>query len=301
MRIETTSTIQTSATLLLLAGAIMLFLLSGCVAVPDQSVVAIGKQNREIDRQPASCSTGLKTFDAAGQAGGINPDTFSIISWNSHRSSHDAWHQDLVSLGNETDVILLQEAALARVLEPLPEVSAHHWLMATAFQLDDQEIGILSTSRVPSEAYCVSREPEPLFKIPKIGLAARYPLNGLDSSLLVVNIHLVNFTLGTEALQRQIQPLETIVRTHRGPVILAGDFNTWSDERESLVQQKMADLQMSSVSFVPDRRVMFFNHTVDGIYYRGLEVLSSFTHQIDSSDHNPLEVHFKVNGGVPGS
>lgn len=293
--------IPISHLLRMLAVITILLYLPGCVAVPEQEVVAIGTRDREIDRHSASCAAGLKDGLKAGHLGGINPASFSVISWNSHRSSHDDWHQDLVSLGRGADIILLQEAALARVLKPLPEVVASHWLMATAFHLDDQEIGILSAALVSPEAYCVSREPEPLFKIPKIGLAARFPLQGTERSLLVVNIHLVNFTLGLKALQRQILPLETIIRSHPGPVILAGDFNTWSDERESLVERKMADLQMSSVSFDPDKRVRFFNHPVDGIYYRGLEVVESLTYQVDSSDHNPLEVHFKMNGESSGS
>jgi endonuclease/exonuclease/phosphatase (EEP) superfamily protein YafD len=199
-------------------------------------------------------------------------------------------------LGGKADIILLQEAALQSVLDTQLDISANQWLMATAFELDDREIGVMSAARVAPQAFCVAREPEPLFKIPKIGLAAAYPLSGLETSLLVVNIHIVNYTLNVDAVQRQIGALEQIVRDHQGPVIVAGDFNTWNDEREELVRQKMEELGMESVAFDPDHRVSFFNHKVDGVFFRGLEVIKSLSHQVESSDHNPLEVHFRLYG-----
>jgi endonuclease/exonuclease/phosphatase (EEP) superfamily protein YafD len=267
---------------------------SGCVAVPDQPVVASGSLDKELGRQPVACGSALEPLQQPQETDGIDPSSFAVLSWNSHRGGHQDWNRDLVDLGGEADIILLQEAALKPALDTQLDIAANQWLMATAFQLDDREIGVMSAARVAPRSYCVAREPEPLFKIPKIGLAAAYPLAGLEMSLLVVNIHIVNYTINVDAVQRQIGALEQIVRAHRGPVIVAGDFNTWSDEREALVKRKMAELGMTSVHFEPDHRVSFFNHKVDGIFYRGLEVTKSVSHQVNSSDHNPLEVHFRL-------
>ena len=286
--------------LVMIAAVPLLFHFSGCVAVPDQAVVASGSMNQEIDRRAASCGSELELRNSSMEEEGIDPAAFTILSWNSHRSGHEDWHKDLISLGSAADIILLQEASLAPVLDTQLDLSANQWLMATAFNLDDREIGVMSAARVAPRAYCVTREPEPLFRIPKIGLAATYPLAGLNTSLLVVNIHIVNYTLNVAAVERQIGALEQIVRTHEGPVIVAGDFNTWNDDRELFVQQKMTTLGMYPVSFDPDHRVTFFNHTVDGVYYRGLEVTKSQAHQVESSDHNPLEVHFRLSQGSAG-
>ncbi|MEJ2135137.1 MAG: endonuclease/exonuclease/phosphatase family protein [Desulfofustis sp.] len=294
MKINFKPPLPTTIVLLALSALPLLLYFSGCVAVPDQVLVASGSQNRELDRQAASCGSALELADPGQETGGIDPASFTVLSWNSHRGGHKDWNSDLVSLGSGADIILLQEAALGPVLDTQLDLRANQWLMATAFQLDDREIGVMSAARVAPQAYCVAREPEPLFKIPKIGLAASYPLAGLDTSLLVVNIHIVNYTINVAAVQRQIGALEQIVRNHEGPVIVAGDFNTWNDERESLVRQKMTELGMNPVSFDPDHRVSFFAHKVDGVYYRGLEVTKSLSHRVESSDHNPLEVHFRL-------
>ncbi|MBT8329006.1 MAG: endonuclease/exonuclease/phosphatase family protein [Desulfofustis sp.] len=297
MKISNKSSIPTTIALIVLALTPLIFYFSGCVAVPDQPVVASGSMDKELDRQSPSCGSILDPSEKRKETGGIDPSSFAVLSWNSHRGGHKDWNRDLIALGSDADIILLQEAALEPVLDTQLDIAANQWLMATAFHLDDREIGVMSAARVAPQAYCVAREPEPLFKIPKIGLAAAYRFAGLERSLLVVNIHIVNYTIDVDAVQRQIGALEQIVRTHEGPVIVAGDFNTWNNEREDLVLQKMNELGMSSVSFEPDHRVSFFNHKVDGVFYRGLEVTKSLSHQVESSDHNPLEVHFRLYGG----
>lgn len=273
---------------------------SGCVPVTKETVVASGLHEPAVQQHPVACSPEVEFASAEQGESGIDPDGFSVLSWNSHRGTHQDWRRDLVSFGSDADIILLQEAAVEPIQEAQIDLFANQWLMATAFQLEEQDIGVLSAARVSPKDYCVSREPEPLFRIPKIGLAATYPLTGTDARLLVVNIHMVNFTFTPEAVGRQFDSLKNIIKNHEGPVIIAGDFNTWSNKREKLVENRMSELELTSVTFDPDHRVMFFNRTVDGIYYRGLEVTKSLTHQVESSDHNPLEVHFRLNNHHPG-
>jgi endonuclease/exonuclease/phosphatase (EEP) superfamily protein YafD len=285
-----------SALLLLMALSLglVIFYIAGCVVVPDNALVVSGSKDREVQRSAAACGP-VSDLGGSDQAmAGINPEDFSILSWNSHRGSDKAWGRELVSVGGEADIILLQEAALESMLDNQLELFANEWLMATAFHYDEKEIGIFSAARVPAQTYCATREQEPLIRIPKIALAVTYPLAGLQTRLLVVNIHLVNFTITTDAMQHQIDALQDIIRNHQGPVVVAGDFNTWNSDRETLVTQKMADLGLQAVVFQPDNRVKFFNHKVDNVFYRGLLVKKSSSHRVSSSDHNPLEVHFTL-------
>ena len=196
--------------------------------------------------------------------------------------------------GAQADFILLQEAALDSGLEEQLGLLKNEWLLAVAFVYDEKQTGILTAGRIPPRAFCTIRGYEPVVKIPKIILLSTYPIKGSDSELLVINLHLVNFTIGTEAMRTQLEAAREKIKSHRGPVIVAGDFNTWNGERESLVREEMHALGLRMVSFSPDDRAEFFSHTVDGVYYRGLEVISATTHRVETSDHNPLEVHFRV-------
>ncbi len=294
MQVKIRKNISAALLFLSMAAVAVLFYFSGCVAISEQSVVVSGAMTHEVDRHEVACGPRFSSTASSEKVEGLDPREFSILSWNAHRGTHERWNRDLVWYGRNADIILLQEAALESVLATQLDMMANQWLMASAFNLDNREIGVMSAARVIPQDYCMTRQPEPLIRVPKIGLAAAYPLTGVDTQLLVVNIHLVNFTIDTAAVRQQIETLEDLVRNHDGPVIVAGDFNTWSDKRESLVRSKMSELGMVEVAFEPDNRVRFFDHTVDGIYFRGLEVVRSRSHQVDSSDHNPLEVHFRV-------
>jgi len=278
------------------AGLAALLYFSGCVPIAKDAIIAGDGDDHEIQRQVVACSPDLELAGARVHQDSIDPDGFSVLSWNSHRGSHRDWQSDLVTIARDADIILLQEASIEPVRDARIDLSANQWLMATAFEFEEHDIGILSAARVTPDAYCVSREPEPLLRIPKVGLAATYPLTGTDTTLLVVNIHMVNFTLSADALERQFDSLEAVITGHHGPVIIAGDFNTWSDGREAAVQSRMKELHMTPVIFEPDHRVRFLNHPVDGIYFRGLEVTASRSHTVSSSDHNPLEAHFRLSG-----
>lgn len=269
---------------------IVIISFSGCVAVPDQPLVLSGSNDRVINSFSKTC----ETVGSKYRLDGVNPDGFSVLSWNSHKGSHVDWNEDLRSFGKNADFILLQEAALDDGLKDQLGLLGKEWLLAVAFVYAEQEIGILSAGPVPPRGFCTIREYESLVRIPKIILASTYPIKGFNNELLVINLHMVNFTIGSDAVRRQIEAAREKIKSHQGPVIIAGDFNTWNAERESVVKERMRDLEMQPVSFLPDNRVEFFGRTVDGIYYRGLEVTKARTYQVKSSDHNPLEVHFRL-------
>ncbi len=265
-------------------------ILPGCFSVPDSALVYRGSNGQIVHRSTAPC----ESFAAQQNTGEVDPEGFSVVSWNSHKGSSADWNEDFHSFGDKADFILLQEAAFDSGLEEQLSLPGREWLMAVAFIYDEKKMGILTAGRIAPHAYCTVRGYEPVVKIPKIILLSSYPIKNSDSELLIINLHLVNFTIGTEIMRRQIEAAREKIKSHRGPIIVAGDFNTWNGGRESLVKEEMQALGLQPVSFSPDDRVDFFGRTVDGVYYRGLEVTSATTHQVETSDHNPLEVHFRV-------
>lgn len=108
--------------------------------------------------------------------------------------------------------------------------------------------------------------------------------------LAVVNVHAVNLTLGVADFSRQIGKIEAALATHDGPVILAGDFNTWRNRRFEVLQAVTKRLELKELSFDIDKRVAPLGNIIDRIFVRGLNAIEASTEVVDSSDHNPMFV-----------
>ncbi len=275
-------------------GALSLLLSDG-LAVPDHAYVLSGGQGEVSTRSSGSCGGDGAAFTES--AVGIDPAGFSIVSWNTHKGDDPDWQRDLVSLGADADIVLLQEAALGEHLRTQLSLMDRNWQLAPAFHSAGGETGVMSISPVRPSDYCALRETEPVIRIPKMALASTYPLHGTSELLLVVNVHVVNFTLALDSVRSQIEEIKEMIRSHRGPVVVAGDFNTWSAARLELIESELAALDLQPVAFHPDHRSRFFNRTVDGVFARGLDVVRAHSYPVHSSDHNPLSVHFRVSGG----
>ena len=119
-------------------------------------------------------------------------------------------------------------------------------------------------------------------------MITEYGLTGTDETLMVVNIHAVTFTFGTRAFQEQIRQAQSALDDHTGPILLSGDFNTWSGRRSDILIEMTDSLDLEMVDYDEDHRKRVFGQPLDHIYIRGLEVLEATTHVTDSSDHNPM-------------
>jgi endonuclease/exonuclease/phosphatase (EEP) superfamily protein YafD len=95
--------------------------------------------------------------------------------------------------------------------------------------------------------------------------------------------------------ERQIAKVEATLSGHDGPVILAGDFNTWRVRRIELLQALAQRLGLDELSFEVDDRITPFGKIVDRIFVRGLNAVDAKTSVVHSSDHNPLSVTLRMN------
>lgn len=218
----------------------------------------------------------------------------NVLVWNIHKQGDKGWQQELDKLSRDTQLIMLQEASLTDELKAW--VSQQSWgaSYVNAFKAFDVSAGVVNlAAQMPNRA-CAYTAVEPWILLPKSALYARYTLsNGQD--LVVINLHSINFTLGTEDFEQQIAELENAVKKHQGLMIIAGDFNTWRDARLELVQTKMAELQMQEVSFNPDHRRRFINDLAfDHVFYRGLKLQQAGSPETSASDHSPMLVDFEL-------
>lgn len=57
------------------------------------------------------------------------------------------------------------------------------------------------------------------------------------------------------AYKKQLEQIGKLTRKYRGPVLIAGDFNTWNIKRLALLQQIMVRNKLQPVRFGQDERM----------------------------------------------
>jgi len=216
-----------------------------------------------------------------------------ILVWNIEKALNPGWDADLGSLGASSDLILIQEASVqATIATALPQPL--YQAFAAGYINDTRETGVLTLSAVEPSLHCNLTAWEPWLGTPKATNITEYPLEGMDRRLLVINLHAVNFAVGLEDFEAQVGALEPLLAGHIGPLIVAGDFNPWSNNRASLLQGFMSKHQLAPVKFNPDQRTRFWNRPLDHVYLRDLSLVNASTVEVDSSDHNPLLITVEI-------
>ena len=74
----------------------------------------------------------------------------------------------------------------------------------------------MTAGHVSATEYCAFRENESLIKLPKMILAALYPIKDRAAELLIVNAHIVNFTIGSDRVRRQVEAVKEKIRNQDG-------------------------------------------------------------------------------------
>ncbi len=215
------------------------------------------------------------------------PRHLNVMIWNIEKAQHADWGTDLAALGAGSNLILIQEAAVqARIGAALPRHLYRSF--ATGYVTDTQETGVLTLSSAEPTLHCKLTAREPWLGTPKATNITEYPIGDTGDRLLVINVHAVNFTVGLENFETQLRALEPLLANHAGPLIVAGDFNTWSEERTQFLLTFMRDHRLSPVPFRPDLRTRFWEQPLDHVYLRDLTLIAARAVAVNSSDHNPL-------------
>ncbi len=269
----------------------------GCAFIPEQEQLVSARVDEPLIRSNGNCTkTALPYGERKIEAPlpGFAPDRIAILDWNMYKGQRVGWEKDFLRLSRGKDIVLLQEASLNDELQELLHQKNLFWNLNSAFRYKGVETGVLIASTVEPLGSCGMRYNEPIVGLPKTILINRYRLIGSGDELWVVTVHGINITLGSYAYKAQFQALGDILKKHRGPLILAGDFNNWSDKRIAVIDHLIEDLSLSVLPFENEGRTIFFGDPVDHVLYRGLEPVSHVVHPVTSSDHNPISVTFRL-------
>ena len=223
----------------------------------------------------------------------LDSTQINLLNWNTHKYADTRAHDVLLNLGNNADLILLQESI--QDYSHMPSVGTQlHWEFAPGYIQNGMKTGVMTASTAAPIAACKLTHTEPWLRSPKATNITRYALSGTDETLLVINVHLINFTLGVSDMRTQLKEALAFVKLHSGPVIVSGDFNTWSKHRNEVVINALTEMNLQPVEYADDQRTRINGHPVDHLYVRDIRVTTATSHLVDSSDHNPISVVLEI-------
>ena len=219
----------------------------------------------------------------------LDSSDIHVFNWNIQKARRGGSLDDLSFLADDKDLVLIQEAAFRGELLDPPR-KARYWSFAPGFRRGEKLTGVMTMSASEPLAHCSLTVREPWLRTPKATGVTEYALSGTDQTLVVVNIHAVNFTFGVRHFRDQLEKISAVLPDHDGPIILSGDFNTWRKKRFELVRDLGERLGLEAVHFEHDRRKLALGFALDHIYVRGLTEKEASTRVVFTSDHNPMMV-----------
>jgi len=236
------------------------------------------------------CRLGTATAPAFGP-------TLKLVCWNMFKARKRGVLQDLATVSSAADLVLLQEAVLhGGTAQPFHTASGMEWLMVENLRHAYEHLttGPKTGSRVAasSSAFVRSHAREPLINTPKTFLYSVYPLTD-SAPLLVVNVHAINLVSKTK-FATQVEQIVAPVAAHKGPCIVAGDFNTWNEARMHVLDRAMNHAGLARVP-VSAPQWRHFGQVLDHVFFRDIRLIHAhaLTH-VKTSDHVPLAAEFDL-------
>jgi endonuclease/exonuclease/phosphatase (EEP) superfamily protein YafD len=113
-------------------------------------------------------------------------------------------------------------------------------------------------------------------------------MRGNKHNLKVFNLHALNFSRISQ-YQKQLAQINAAAKSHEGPMILAGDFNTWSIKRYRLLLQMTSELGLTEAKISRKSKARHLYRHLDHLFYRGLRLdRIEMVDAVTSSDHIPI-------------
>ena len=223
-----------------------------------------------------------------GAAEALDANSLRVLVWNVYKGKRKQWRAEFERLVAQSDLVLAQELLLHDPTHQLLATTELSWTTATSFVYarrdDERATGLGTASRAGAlEAVALQSDGrEPITRTPKLALVTAHRLSD-GSTLLVVNVHAINF-VGFDHFDAQLDAIQSQIHDHAGPVLLAGDFNTWSARRLRRLELLADALDLEAVDFAADPRRRVLDHA----FVRGLMVERSEVHRGRASDHLAL-------------
>jgi len=241
--------------------------------------------------KPSICIKSLKHQDENCS------DIINVLCWNVAKLTlKKSYKEYLKSIIEEEhiDILLLQE--VKKQLADELKVFDFSYILSPNIQTKKHIFGVLSAFKISceDELSLLTKKRELSYTTHKVSLITRHKISH-NEVLLIVNLHAINFVKNSDFYD-ELEQIKLSIWSHKGAMIVAGDFNTWNIKRVNFLKEFSRGLSLKEVVFSDNSKIKnVFTNSLDYILYRDLELINSKV--IDSkkiSDHNPIIAKFKL-------
>ena len=221
---------------------------------------------------------------------------FGLLVWNLHKENGTkSFNKTLLSLLQkfDPDILLFQETNLNANTLPLAKFHQENNANIT---LPTKSYGVLNASKFPiiEKEKLLTRYHEFFIATKKSLLITTHKID--DKLLKVVNLHAINF-VPHSIFKKELHTLEKKLQNINTPLIVAGDFNTWSKTRLEILKRFVQNLDLKQANIENSSHIKCYRKKpLDHILYRSLHLRKATA--IDTknvSDHNALYALFEYN------
>ena len=215
------------------------------------------------------------------------PHVVQLLNWNVQKAEQGPnFVAEMQEFARGRNLLTLQEGyeipLMTSTLAALPGLNFH---MAAAFVYREKLTGVITGAVAEPVRTEFRRSPdrEPILNSPKITGFSYYRIDA-QRDLLVANLHGINF-VGPDKFRNQLENVAEALAAHNGPIILAGDFNTWNAARSEILNEIARRLGLEEVGFGPAKNK---KAELDHVFVKGCQVLKAWMPDAaKGSDHLP--------------
>lgn len=228
-------------------------------------------------------------------------ESLTIMCWNVAKLTLNTTYKKYIKsiIENEKlDILLLQEVK-KQITQEL-DICDYSYVLSPNIQTRQHIFGVLSAFKISCEDVVplLTKKRELAYMTRKSTLITQHEISH-NKKLLIVNLHAINFVKNSDFFH-ELNAIEQKIKSHKGPMIVAGDFNTWNVQRVRFLKEFSDHLSLKKVCFEDDPNLKrVFSNSLDHIFYRDLELMDSKV--MDSkkiSDHNPIIATFNLNNAI---
>ena len=250
----------------------------------------------------------LMEFSIA-KMGSLDPKSIKVLDWNLDKGHIEKakkdnlnFDKDFQLLASEKDLLILQEMLLDEKMsdtflaqKDLGFETATSYLSPPSFTRTG--LATASIANAINSKFIKTQVLEKYTKTPKLTLVTEYTLEGTSNLLTVANVNTLDEATD-EHFNVELDRIYQTLKVTNGPLILAGDFNTWSPNRQAYLQAMVSKLNLKEINFKKDNRILVKNLPVDHFYTsKDLIVKKSLVrNDFEGIKFNPIEIELEYSG-----